>query len=78
MITPDEARTHPLRNVVTRSLGTAGRPQVDVWVFPPFATERFVICSDGLSNELEDDEIAEVRRFHTDDPVGNRLEIQQL
>lgn len=64
VITAQEARTHPMRNVVTRSLGTAGRPQVDVWVFPPFATERFVICSDGLSNELEDDEIAEVLAEH--------------
>ncbi len=60
VITAAEARTHPLRNVVTRSLGTDAQADPDVWVFPPFAGERFVICSDGLTNELTDDEIAEV------------------
>jgi serine/threonine protein phosphatase PrpC len=56
-ITPDEAKTHPDRNVVTRSLGTEPAPVPDMWVFPPIAGERFLICSDGLSRELEDAEI---------------------
>jgi serine/threonine protein phosphatase PrpC len=56
-ITPDEAKTHPDRNVVTRSLGTDPAPVPDMWVFPPVAGERFLICSDGLPRELDDDEI---------------------
>ena len=52
LITEEEATRHPLRNVVTRSLGTEAAPTPDVWVFPPNPAERFVICSDGLSNEL--------------------------
>lgn len=60
LITAAEARTHPLRNVVTRSLGGHDLPKVDLWVLPPAAGERFLVCSDGLTNELTDDEIAEV------------------
>jgi protein phosphatase len=56
-ITPQQAKTHPERNVVTRSLGTDPAPVPDIWVFPPIAGERFLICSDGLSRELEDTEI---------------------
>jgi len=61
-ITEQEARTHPLRNVVTRSLGTDPEPSVDAWLFPPESGERFVVCSDGLSNELLDVEIARITR----------------
>ena len=50
LITEEQALRHPLRNVVTRSLGTETTPTPDLWVFPPHPGERFVICSDGLSN----------------------------
>ncbi len=67
IITEDEARRHPLRNVVTRSLGSEPAPTPDVWVFPPHPGERFVVCSDGLSNEVPDAGIAELVARH-DDP----------
>jgi protein phosphatase len=57
-----DADTHPRRHVVTRALGSDPAPEPDVWVFPPTAGERFVICSDGLCLELADIEIAEVLR----------------
>lgn len=66
VITPDEARTHPLRNVVTRSLGTDYAYQADVWVIPPYAGERFLICSDGLTNELSDRDLREILEEHPD------------
>ena len=59
-ITPDAARSHPLRNVITRSLGTDPAPVPDVWIFPQHAHDVFVICSDGLTNEIDDDAIAQV------------------
>jgi serine/threonine protein phosphatase PrpC len=67
LITEQEAARHPLRNVVTRSLGTEAMPTPDVWVFPPHPGERFVICSDGLSNELGRQQIQQVLTQH-DDP----------
>ena len=53
-IAPEEARTHPERNIVTRVLGVQDHPIPDFWVFPPEPGERFLICSDGLTGELDD------------------------
>jgi protein phosphatase len=61
-ITPAEARDHPLRNVVTRSLGTDPAPEADVWVLPAGEGDRFLLCSDGLPLEVSDSDIAEVMR----------------
>jgi len=52
------------RGVITRALGTRPAPDADLWVLPPVPGERFVVCSDGLSLELTDDEIAAV--LHTE------------
>jgi protein phosphatase len=60
-ISPDQARTHPLRHVVTRSLGVDPLPPADVWIFPPSAEgDVFLACSDGLTNELSDSQIAAI------------------
>jgi serine/threonine protein phosphatase PrpC len=57
-ITAQEALTHPLRNVVTRSLGVLPPPAADVWVLPVLPGERFLICSDGLPLEVPESMIA--------------------
>jgi len=54
-LTPDEARHDRRRHIVTRALGTQPAPPVDVWLLPPFEGERYLLCSDGVSNELDDD-----------------------
>ena len=59
-ITEAEMAWHPLRNVITRSLGTEPMGVPDLWVFPPCPGERFLICSDGLSNELSADQIRDL------------------
>ena len=58
------ARTDPRRNVVTRALGADDDVDPDVWIMPARARQTFVICSDGLTRELDDDEIARVITFH--------------
>lgn len=56
-ISADQARLHPRRNVVTRAVGI-GHPLVpDYWFLEPAPGERFIICSDGVHGELEDNEI---------------------
>lgn len=55
-----EARSHPLRNVVTRSLGIEADPAADTWLLPVVDGDAFVVCSDGLTEELSDAEIAAV------------------
>ena len=59
-ITAAEARVHPQRNVITRSLGSEPAPVPDLWVVPARSNETYVICSDGLTGELADDEIRRV------------------
>jgi serine/threonine protein phosphatase PrpC len=57
-LTDAEARVHPLRHTVTRSLGRDRVPVADTWVLPVMVGERFVVCSDGLTNEVLDAQIA--------------------
>ncbi|WP_229662949.1 PP2C family protein-serine/threonine phosphatase [Nocardioides phosphati] len=61
-LTDEQARVHPLRNIVTRSLGSDPAPEVDVWIFPPAAGDTFLLCSDGLTNELDDATILRIGR----------------
>ncbi|MEY4176033.1 MAG: hypothetical protein RI900_3198 [Actinomycetota bacterium] len=59
-ITEAEARLHPRRNIITRALGIEPSVRVDHWVLPLVCGDRFVLCSDGLVDEIDDDAIAEL------------------
>jgi len=54
-ITPQEARTHPQRNIVSQSLGT--HEAIDPDVFTINRRGSVLLCSDGLTEELSDEEI---------------------
>jgi len=58
LITEEEARVHPRRNIVTRALGIDDRVSVDSWLIPLFAGDRFILCSDGLVDEVPTADIA--------------------
>jgi protein phosphatase len=59
-LTPAEAEVHPHRHILTRALGVAAEVDVDVWEVVPQEADRLVLCSDGLTNEVPDDAIAEI------------------
>ena len=59
-ISADDAREHPHRHVLTRALGVRGHVQPDLAELTPEAGDLFVLCSDGLTNHLEDHEIAKL------------------
>ena len=59
-LTASDARTHPERNVVTRALGVADAVQADYWLRAPAPGERYLLCSDGLTGEVEDAAIGAV------------------
>ncbi|GAA2236003.1 protein phosphatase 2C domain-containing protein [Rarobacter faecitabidus] len=65
MLTPEEARTSPRRNVITRALGSADF-QPTLLLLPVTNGERILICSDGLTNELPDEQIAATFRDVTE------------
>jgi PPM family protein phosphatase len=57
LITEEEARHHPLKNVVTRALGGGATVVPDVIHVPLVDGDRYVLCSDGLTAVVEDHEI---------------------
>jgi protein phosphatase len=59
-LSPEEARSDPRRNVVTRSVGVGPDIEVDVVALgePLKSGDTLVICSDGLHGQMSDDEIA--------------------
>jgi protein phosphatase len=59
LLSPEEAKNHKMRNVITRSLGYLEDVEVDVEVHAVRRGDRFVLCSDGLSGHVEDSEIVE-------------------
>jgi protein phosphatase len=61
-ITDDQAAVHPQRNIITRALGIDSRVQVDSNTVLPYRGDRFLLCSDGLSDELNPDQIAATMR----------------
>lgn len=65
-ITAIEALSHPQRHIVTRALGVEPNVLVDTWERPAVLGERYLLCSDGLTNELRDNEIEEVLRAQRD------------
>ncbi|MFT3861073.1 PP2C family protein-serine/threonine phosphatase [Micropruina sp.] len=66
LIDAAEARIHPARHIITRSVGMRPPPTVDLWLLPQTPGERFVLCSDGLNSELSDERIAAVLAEHPD------------
>ncbi len=76
-ITDDEARTHPRRNIVTRALGIDPSVRVDAWTLPIVRGDRFLLCSDGLVDEVHDDAITEVLTTISD-PQGAADELVAL
>jgi serine/threonine protein phosphatase PrpC len=57
-ITPNEARSHPFRHVLSRCLGREDLHQVDVRQLDIQSGDRLLLCSDGLTEELIDEKIA--------------------
>jgi serine/threonine protein phosphatase PrpC len=76
-ITAEEAESHPQRNILTRALGIDEAVAVDSWEVEPVAGDRFLICSDGLFNEVDQNRlIATLRRF--EDPGDAARELVRL
>ena len=65
-LTPEEAQNHPQRAIITRALGVDRDVQVDTYRIDLKPGDRLMICSDGLTNMLSDDTIAQTLRRHAD------------
>jgi PPM family protein phosphatase len=66
-LSAEEAEVHPQRSVITRALGTDPDVDVDTFVVEARENDLFLICSDGLTTMVGDEEILELlERYHDD------------
>jgi protein phosphatase len=66
-LSPEEAETHPQRSVITRALGTDPDVDVDSFTVETRTGDVFLLCSDGLTTMVDDDEILGMLERHHDD-----------
>ena len=55
-----DALRHPRRHVITRAVETRAEPAPDYWLIPAGTSDRLLICTDGLTTELFDEQLATV------------------
>lgn len=75
-ITAIEAESHPNRNIITRAVGYGKNPVPDLWFIPVAQGARLLICSDGLTKEVDVDLIRLLlsEAIDADDAAGLLLE----
>lgn len=67
LITKDEARTHQMKNIITRSVGVQEEVETDTVVWKLQKNDTYLLCSDGLSNMVSDKEMQEcINMFDTE------------
>ena len=54
------ARNHPDKNIITRAIGATGNVNIDFFEVPLRDKDIILMCSDGLSNMIEDKDILEI------------------
>lgn len=59
-LTEAQAAEHPRRNTLTRAIGVEPAVLVDDWILDLTGNDRFLLCTDGLTNELDESEITEL------------------
>lgn len=69
-LTREEARNHPRKNVITRAVGVEESIKIDFFQLEWEPGNRILLCSDGLSNMLSDEEIGTI--------IGQKMELSQI
>jgi protein phosphatase len=60
LLAAEDAEGHPESNVITRAVGFDESPIPDLWMMPVRAGQRILVCSDGLTKEIRDSDIARI------------------
>lgn len=66
LITAEQARSHRMRNIILRAVGVRPSPALDILRGPIFGGDLFLLCSDGLTDLVEDDDIVPVLQGTSD------------
>jgi len=73
-LSEEEAAVDPRRHIITRVLGPNGEYTPDMQTLVPYSGDRLLLCSDGLTDELQDGQIASILRSVADpDEAAKRL-----
>ncbi|MEV8255044.1 protein phosphatase 2C domain-containing protein [Rhodoglobus sp. NPDC076762] len=77
LISRDEAEDHPDANIITRAIGFNAAPSPDFWMVPIQHGQRMLVCSDGLTREVSDEEISGLfsRRLSPDETVSQLIDL---
>ncbi len=75
IITADEAKTSPHRNVITRAVGNRDYVEVDTLVLEIEPGDRYLLCSDGLHGYVECPEVAEIAGLGGDRAVDRFIDV---
>ena len=62
----EAARNHPDKNIITRAVGASGSVNVDFFEVPMKDTDTVLMCSDGLTNMIEDPDILRLLNSETE------------
>ena len=73
LLSPEEARTHRWRNVITNALGSFPQARVDLLGLKLLPEDTFLLCTDGLSGVLEDRTLKEVLKNFPPEEAARRL-----
>jgi protein phosphatase len=73
VITPKEAKVWSGKNVITRAIGVFDEPELEMLSGPLEPGDSFVICSDGLTHHVDDDEILNCVHSHLSQQACDRL-----
>ncbi|WP_010252400.1 Stp1/IreP family PP2C-type Ser/Thr phosphatase [Acetivibrio cellulolyticus] len=76
-LTREEARNHPKKNVITRALGCEENVAVDTYSVDVNDEDIFILCTDGLTNMLSEDEMLSMIK-NNDDPQYSCSELVRL
>ena len=74
MLSPEAARTHPYRNVITRAVGVDPMVDADILEHDKQANDLWLICSDGLTNMVPNNDIADIlEQAESDETAADEL-----
>ena len=72
-LTREEAERHPRKNIITRAIGCSPELEVDIVSLTTEKDDIYILCTDGLTNMLGEDEISEIVKNNTPDAACEKL-----
>lgn len=73
LLTEEEARTHSLKNLITRAVGIKETVKIDMFSVRLKQGDTILVCSDGLSNLIKDAEVCEIMKTRHLDDTAHKL-----